>query len=236
VLTVDVPGRAKRPRELRHGLVIPFRPSLRTIYEAATSPAWLRALATYGQPSFPNLAVYVGPNPSKAEVAGFAQREVRGAFTWEEVARYRDRWKGPLVIKGIMHPADAEKAIALGIEGIQVSNHGGRQLEAAPASVDVLPAIAAAAGTRATILYDGGIRSGLDVMRTLALGAKSVLAGRAFLYGVGALGGEGANYVTALLIDEMRVAMRQSGVHRLADIRNLVVRHAGAMSFPPGAI
>ena len=86
-----------------------------------------------GQPSFPNFAPYAGSNASAGEIAGFASREVSGAITWEELARYRDRWKRPMVIKGIMHPADAEKAVALGVEGIQVSNHGGRQLEAAPA-------------------------------------------------------------------------------------------------------
>lgn len=236
VLTIDVPGRAKRPRELRNGLVIPFRPGLRTIYEAATSPAWLMQMVCNGQPTFPNLAVYAGPNPGKGEVAGFAQREVRGAFTWDEVARYRDRWKGPLVLKGVMHPADAEKAVALGVDGIQVSNHGGRQLEAAPASIDVLPAIAAVAHPRATILYDGGIRSGLDVLRASALGASASLAGRAFLYAVGALGGEGADYVTSMLIEEIRVAMRQCGIHRLADARSLAIRHPGVMSFPPGAV
>lgn len=236
VITVDTPSRAKRPRELRQGLVIPFRPSLRTIYEAATSPHWLMALSRNGQPTFPNLARYASTNPGKGEVAGFAQREVRGAMTWEEIARYRDRWKRPMVIKGIMHPADAEKAVSLGIDGVQVSNHGGRQLEAAPASVDVLPAIAAAVGARATILHDGGVRSGLDVLRSVALGAKAALAGRAFLYAVGALGGEGADYVTSLLIEEIRVAMRQSGVHKLADARSLAIRHPGAMSFPPGAI
>lgn len=231
VLTLDVPARSKRPRELRHGLIVPFRPSAYTIYDIVTSPAWLWALLRHGQPTFANLARYSGQNPTRNEVAGFTQREVRGAFSWDEVARYRERWHGPLVVKGILHPQDAGKALSLGVDGIQVSNHGGRQLEAAPASIDVLPAIAAATGGKATILFDGGIRSGLDVVRALALGAHASLAGRAFLYGVGAIGDAGADYVTELLVEEIRVAFRQLGMATAADARTLVVRHRGAMSF-----
>ena len=231
VLTLDVPARSKRPRELRHGLLVPFRPSTSTIYDILTSPAWLLALLRHGQPTFANLAKYSGRNPTKNEVAAFTQREVRGAFSWDEVARYRERWQGPLVVKGILHPQDAAKALSLGIDGIQVSNHGGRQLEAAPASIDVLPAIAAATAGKATILFDSGIRSGLDVVRALAAGAHAALAGRAFLYGVGAIGDAGADYVTGLLIEEISVALRQLGLAAAADAHTLVVRHRGAMSF-----
>jgi (S)-mandelate dehydrogenase len=235
VLTLDTPSRAKRPRELRNRLVLPFRPSPRMILDALMCPAWLHALLMEGRPSFPTLARYVGKNPSKAEIAAFAQNEVGGGFTWEEVARYRDLWKGPMVVKGLMHPADAEKAVSLGVDGVQVSNHGGRQFEAAPASIDAVPAISSAVGKRATILFDGGVRSGLDIMRAVALGASAALAGRTFLYAVAALGAEGPDYVTTLLIDELRIAMRQAGVHALADISSLVVRHPGALQIWPAA-
>ena len=229
VLTLDTPSRAKRPRELRNGLVLPFRPSLRTMLQVTMCPGWLWALATQGRPGFPTLARYAGQSASKRDIAGFAQREVRGGFTWQEVARYRDLWKGPLVVKGVMHPADAEIAVSLGVDGVQVSNHGGRQFEAAPAAIDVVPAVAAAVGRRATVLFDGGVRSGLDLMRARAAGADAALAGRTFLYGVAALGDGGADYVTQLLIEELRVAMRQAGAHALPDIASLVVRHPGAM-------
>ena len=126
------------------------------------------------------------------EVAAFVRREMGGAFTWDEVARYRERWKRPLVVKGIMHPADAEKCVALGVDGIVVSNHGGRQVEGLPAPIDVLPAIAAAVGKRATVMMDSGVRSGLDVARAVALGADLAFAGKAFLWGLGALGARGA--------------------------------------------
>jgi L-lactate dehydrogenase (cytochrome) len=108
---------------------------------------------------------------------------------WEEVKRYRDAWKGPMALKGILHPDDAEKALVLGIDGIWVSNHGGRQIEALVPSIDVLPAIVAAVGKKATILLDSGIRSGQDVMRALALGADAAFAGKSFLWALGALGG-----------------------------------------------
>ena len=231
VATIDVPGRAKRPGELRNGLTLPFRPSLRTIMQAAMSPGWLMALARNGQPNFPCLAPYCGPNPSKADIAYFAQRELSGALSWDELKRYRDLWKGPMVIKGIMHPADAETAVSIGMDGVQISNHGGRQLEAVPAAIDVLPAIARAVGGRTAILYDGGIRSGLDVVRAMAFGAQAAFAGRAFLFGVGAIGADGGDYVSDLLIDEIAVAMRQVGVHDFEALRDLTIRHPGALQF-----
>ena len=231
VLTLDVPARTKRPRELRNDLVIPYRPNLRTIFELATCPGWLLALLKHGQPGFANYPGYVGKNASHGEVAGFVRREVGGAFSWDEVARLRERWPRALVVKGILHPQDAERAVSLGVDGIQVSNHGGRQLEGAPAAIDVLPAIAAQVAGRATVLFDSGIRSGMDVIRAVALGAKSTLTGRPFMYGLGALGAEGPAFVAEFFIDEIRAALRQCGVRSVADTASLVVRHPGALSF-----
>ena len=137
-----------------------------------------------------------------------------------------------MVLKGILHPLDAAKAVAMGIEGIWVSNHGGRQIEALPPPIDVLPAIAAEAGSRATLIMDSGIRSGTDVIRAAALGAHTTFAGKAFLWGLGALGAEGPEHVINLLIAEARAALGQIGAHSLAQARSVAVRHPGAFPFP----
>jgi len=229
VLTLDVPTRSKRPREMRNRLAVPFQPGARTIYEVMTSPAWLAALMRHGQPNFVNMAPYAGKGGDA--MASFVTNELGGGFTWDEVKRYRDFWKGPLVVKGILHPDDASKAVSVGVDGIQVSNHGGRQFEAAPAAIDVVPAIAKAVKGKAAVLFDGGIRSGADVLRVLALGGHSAFAARPFLYAVAALGDEGADYVAELLIDEIRTAVRQAGLQNISDATSLTVRHPGALQF-----
>ena len=171
------------------------------------------------------------PIASLNEVIAFARREMRGAFTWDEVRMYRDRWKGTLVVKGILHPQDAETAVSLGVDGIVVSNHGGRQVEALPASIDAVPAIARQVGKRATVLMDSGVRSGSDVVRACALGASAAFAGKAFLWGLGALGEDGPGYVIDLLIEETQAALGQLGVHSVAETRALTIRHPGALQF-----
>jgi L-lactate dehydrogenase (cytochrome) len=229
VLTLDVPMRSKRPREMRNRLAVPFQPGVRTIYEVLTSPAWLLTLLRKGQPDFVNMAPYAGRG--RTAIADFITREMGGSFTWDEVKRYRDVWNGPLVVKGVLHPDDALQAVSVGVDGIQVSNHGGRQFEAAPAAIDVLPAIAQAVRDRATLLFDSGVRSGIDVLRALALGAQVALAGRPFLFALAALGDDGAQYVVDLLIDEIRTAVRQAGLRTVQEARSLAVRHPGALQF-----
>jgi (S)-mandelate dehydrogenase len=233
VLTIDVPVRTTRSREAAVGLGRgPFHPSLPMLIDMLRSPAWLTALMRHGRPKFSNIKAYAGPNAGGDEVIRFTRRELGGAFIWEEIARFRDRWRRPLVLKGILHPQDAAKAVALGIEGIWVSNHGGRQIEALPPAIDVLPAIAAEVGNRATIIMDSGIRSGLDVIRAIALGANFTFAGKAFLWGLGALGEAGPGHVIDLVIEEARAALGQIGAHSLAQARSVVVRHPGAFAFP----
>jgi L-lactate dehydrogenase (cytochrome) len=233
ILTLDVPVRTARAREVAVGITNPFRFNWRMALGAALRPAYLAAYLRHGMPRFVTLAPYAGGASDAATIAAFMRSEQRGAFTWEEVARYRDRWQRPLVVKGVLHPADAEKAVALGCDGILVSNHGGRQVEALPAAIDVLPAIAAAAGGRATILFDSGVRSGLDVVRALALGAQVALAGKAFLWGLGALGPRGPEHVLALLIEEMRAVLGQLGAASPAAAREVVRRHPGEYRLPP---
>jgi (S)-mandelate dehydrogenase len=235
VLTVDVPVRTTRPREAAVGLGRgPFRPDLLMMLDMLRRPAWLTALMRHGRPKFPNLKPYAPANAGIEEVISFARGEMGGAFTWEEIARYRERWRGPMVLKGILHPEDAAKAVAMGIEGVWVSNHGGRQIEALPPSIDVLPAIASEIGRRATVIMDSGIRSGTDVIRAIALGAHTTFAGKAFLWALGALGAGGPEHVIDLLMAEARSALGQIGAHSLGEACSVVVRHPGAFTFPAG--
>ena len=231
VLTLDVPVRTTRSRETYAGLAGEFRPNPRMIYEMLIRPKWLLALLRNGYPRFATIRDYAGTGAGTNDVIRFARREMGGAFSWEEVARYRERWKGPMLLKGILHPQDAEKAVALGVDGIWVSNHGGRQIEALATSIDVLPAIVKAVGKKATIVLDSGIRSGQDVMRALALGADAAFAGKSFLWAVGALGDDGPGHLIDLYIDELRSSLGQIGARSPAEARQATIRHPGAYTF-----
>ena len=231
VLTLDVPVRTTRPREAVTGLAGSFRLDFNIAAQIAASPAWAMALWKDGIPRFANLRTYAGQGASFQEVVAFTRREMGGAFTWDEVRMYRERWKGIVIVKGILHPQDAEKAVALGVDGLIVSNHGGRQIEALPASIDVLPAIVRQVGGRATVMMDSGIRSGSDVVRAYALGAATAFAGKAFLWGLGALGAEGPAHVIDLLIEETQAALGQLGARTPDEARSLTIRHERALRF-----
>jgi (S)-mandelate dehydrogenase len=208
-----------------------FRPDLKMLAQMALSPSWTAALMKNGIPRFASLRSYAGTNPSINDVITFARREMGGAFTWDEVAKYRDRWKKPLIVKGILHPQDAEKAVALGVDGLIVSNHGGRQIEALPAAIDALPAVVRQVGGRTMVMMDSGIRSGADIVRAYAMGAEAAFAGKAFLWGLGALGEEGPGHVIDLLIEETKAALGQLGAKKPADVRSVVIRHNAALHF-----
>jgi len=231
VLTIDVPVRTTRPREVATGIAGAFNVNAAIFGQIARAPGWTTALLKYGVPRFANLRGYLGESASLNEVIAFAQRELRGAFTWDEVQKYRDHWQGTLIVKGILHPQDAEKALSIGVDGLVVSNHGGRQVEVLPAPIDVLPAIVRQVGKRATVLMDSGVRSGSDVARACALGAAAAFAGKAFLWGLGALGEEGPGHVIDLLIDETQAALGQLGAHSVEQLRSLTIRHPGVFSF-----
>jgi (S)-mandelate dehydrogenase len=218
VLTLDVPVRSKRVRDVKNGLSVPFRPSLEVVRDVALAPGWGLAMLSHGQPRFRNFERYVGETAATADIAGFVYRNMTGPMTWDTVAMIRDLWPRALIVKGVLHPDDARRACAIGCDGVLVSNHGGRQFDAAPASIDALPAIVEAASPSMTVLMDSGVSSGLDVARALSLGAKAAFAGRAFLMGYGALGADGADHVMRIFDEEIRLALAQAGARTVSEM------------------
>ena len=234
MLTLDVPARQKRVHDIRNGLVVPFKFRPDVILEIMRHPRWALRSLRHGQPRFPNLAKYAGDNPGAQQIAAFVQQNMNSGLTWEVIAKIRDIWNGPLVVKGIQHPEDAELAVQLGCDGVLVSNHGGRQFDAAPASIDTLPAIAAQLSGRATVMLDSSVRSGLDVTRALAAGADFCFSGRAFLWAVAALGEEGGDHQTAAFLEEVRGTFAQSGVRSVEEAKNATILHPNAIWLQQG--
>jgi (S)-mandelate dehydrogenase len=224
ILTIDRPIRTPRPGEIAHRIDVPFRMSHAMAIAALRRPAWLVAYLKQGAAQRANLRADAGRPPSRPP-------EGTGTCTWTDIARYRDAWPDSLVVKGVLHPEDAERAVALGANGVVVSSDGG-QLAGLPPAIDVLPSIIARVSHRATVLVDSDVRSGLDILRALALGARAAFLGRPFLYGVGALGPEGAGYVVELLRQEMIEAMRCVGVRSIEDARRIEHRHSSAWPHP----
>ncbi|GIX15715.1 MAG: alpha-hydroxy-acid oxidizing enzyme [Paracoccaceae bacterium] len=234
VVTVDVPVGSRRERQRRVGLRLRPPTGPRHLLDMLRRPAWLAALARHGRPRFWTLEPYIG-GPDLKAFGTFMAREVDMTPSWDYIAELRDLWHGPLVVKGVLRPEDAERCVALGVDGIGVSNHGARQFDAAPAAIDCLPAIRAAVGQRARIIFDSGLRGGLDIARALALGADMCLLGRAFIWGVAALGAPGADHVVRLLSDDLTNAMIQMGAAGPADLPGrLVAPPPVAGQRPPG--
>jgi L-lactate dehydrogenase (cytochrome) len=232
VPTIDSAGKSKRPRDIRNGVRVPFKIGPKTFLQVATSPFWAMALWKAGMLRTENLVPYTTGPATRDSTAALMQVRASGSHTWEELARLRDRWKRPFVVKGVLHPADAERLAALGVDGLIVSNHGGRHFDGAPASIDLLPAIVAAAGPRVTVMIDSGIRGGLDIVRALALGAKAAFVGRPFLYGLGALGDAGARHVVDMFFDELRIEFQHVGARSVADAAIVATRQPGAWRVP----
>jgi len=218
VITVDVPINSKRERNLRNGFTRPLKLSWKTKLEACLHPAWMRDYFKGGLPLFCNWQQYAPPGSSRDEVADFVASQTPSPLLWPDVEAFRRLWPGNLVLKGIMHPDDAARAASLGVDGIMVSNHGARQLDRAPAPIEVLPAIHAAVGDRLTVMLDSGVRRGSDAIIALCLGAKFVFVGRPTLYGVAAGGVPGATRALQIFKDEVDRTMAQMGA---PDIRSL---------------
>lgn len=218
VLTVDMPVPGARYRDARSGMSGPNSAALRLL-QAATHPGWAWDVGLLGRPHrLGNLEPLLGAQSHIKDYMGWIARNFDPSVTWREVDELRRRWSGRLVLKGILDADDAREALNHGIDGIVVSNHGGRQLDGVPSTAAALPAIASAVGDRMTVLVDGGVRSGLDVVRMLALGAQGVLLGRAWAYALAAAGGAGVSRLLQVMDAEIRVAMALGGVTRIQQI------------------
>ena len=214
IFTVDMPMPGARYRDLRSGLsgAANLRGRARRVGQAMTRPGWAWDVGVHGRPhQLGNVAPLLGPKSGLEDFLGWMKDNFDPGVTWADLDFVRDNWKGPIVIKGILDADDARRAAATGVDGIIVSNHGGRQLDGVPSVARALPRIADAVGDQLTILADGGVRSGLDVVRMLALGAKGVLLGRAWAFALAAAGEAGVRHMLDLIEAEMRVAMALTG-------------------------
>jgi L-lactate dehydrogenase (cytochrome) len=214
VVTVDVPISATRERDLRSGITMPPTIKLRTIADGLRHPQWWWKLITNEKLTFGN---FVDVKPAESLMA-FVSRQFDAAVRWEDVAWLKELWGGPIVLKGTLSPEDAVLAADAGADAIVVSNHGGRQLNQAPATIEALPAIVDAAGDRLEVLLDSGVRRGGDIVRALSLGAKACLVGRPYLYGLGAGGEAGVTRMLELLEDELNRVMMLVGAPSVADL------------------
>lgn len=219
VLTVDVPVSGYRERDVRNGFKLPFRPRLRTVADLASRPAWSLAMARSGSPSFVNLSETDGGVDSPQLQAALLARAMDRGLVWQSLAWLRGLWRGPLLIKGVLHRDDATRALQHGVDGLIVSNHGGRQLDAAPSTISVLPGIVEAVAGRIPVFVDGGFRRGSDVLKALALGARAVFVGRPPLWGLAADGERGAAEALKLIADEVERNMILLGASDLAAVR-----------------
>ncbi|MCF8477943.1 MAG: alpha-hydroxy-acid oxidizing protein [Pseudolabrys sp.] len=217
-VTVDVPTRGQRHADMRNGLKVPPKLTARNAFDIVTKPRWAASVLMGKRKTFGNIDPYIKGKGKISKSGAWINDNIDASLSWDDIAWMRKIWPGKLVLKGILDADDARKAADLGVDAIVVSNHGGRQLDGVPATITVLPRIADAVRDRLEILFDGGIRSGQDVLKALALGAHGCLIGRAYLYGLSAMGQEGVTKAIALIADELRASMAFTGVKSIGEI------------------
>jgi L-lactate dehydrogenase (cytochrome) len=223
VFTVDMPVPGARYRDAHSGMSGP-NAAARRMVQAMFKPQWAWDVGVMGHPhTLGNVAPVLGKNSGLEDFMGWLGANFDPSIQWKDLEWIRDLWKGPLIIKGVLDPEDAKAAADIGADGVVVSNHGGRQLDGVLSSTRALPAIADAVGDKLTVLADGGVRSGLDVVRMLALGAQGVLLGRAAVYALAARGETGVTQLLDLIEKEMRVAMALTGVRDVASINRSIL-------------
>jgi (S)-mandelate dehydrogenase len=221
VLTVDVPVSGNRELDLRNGFRMPFRPTPRLAWDLVSHPRWSLRMAPHGALDFANLTPSGSGAGSTSMQAALLARAMDRSLVWESVAWLRGLWKGPLLLKGVLHADDARIAVDHGIDGLIVSNHGGRQNDASPSAISALPRVVSAVDGRIPVFMDGGIRRGGDVAKALALGATAVFVGRPTLYGLAVGGQQGAAAVLKILADELVRSMTLLGAATVRDLPGL---------------
>ncbi len=224
VVTVDVPTFGYRPRDIKNGLSMPPKMSLSNILQMIANPEWLLETAIAGKPEMQTLKPYMPKNMPTDHLAEFMNKTVMGAVDFEALKSLRDRWQGPLVIKGIIAEADVEKCIALGADGVVLSNHGGRQLDVGETPVEPLQRISAIMGDKIKIMMDSGLRSGANIACALACGAEFTFLGRPFVYGVGALGRKGGVHTINILKTQLQQVIEQLRCQSIADLPSYLVK------------
>ena len=224
VLTVDLQILGQRHRDIKNGLTVPPEIRIKNIIDIATKPRWVWSVLRARRKTFGNLAGHVHGMENVNSLAEWTASQFDPTLNWKDIDWVRKMWPGKLILKGILDPEDAKRAAKAGADAIIVSNHGGRQLDGASSSISMLPKVVDAVGSQTEIMFDGGVRTGADVMRALALGAKNCMIGRAYIWGLGAYGQAGVAKTIECLRKELDVTMALCGVKNVRDIdRNVVI-------------
>jgi L-lactate dehydrogenase (cytochrome) len=234
VLTVDLPVQGVRRRDAKNGLTIPPRLTLRNAAEIALRPMWALRILRARRRIYGNLASWLSGTSSLTTLSQWIATQFDRSVSWKDVDWLRSQWNGRLIIKGILDAADARAACAAGVDGIVVSNHGGRQLDGAPSTIAVLPEIVEAVAGRCEVLFDGGIRSGQDILKAVALGARGCLIGKSFLYALAALGGRGVTLALNILRDELAVTLALTGRTRIEAVDASILRRPSPVATTAG--
>ncbi|HEY7300178.1 MAG TPA: alpha-hydroxy acid oxidase [Xanthobacteraceae bacterium] len=221
-VTVDLPMRGQRHMDIKNGLTVPPRIALANAFDLATKPAWGISVLRARRRGFGNIEAFL-KGSGMIKSASWANENFDRSLSWRDIEWVRSLWPGKLVLKGILDIEDAKRAAAMGVDAIVVSNHGGRQLDGAPSSIAALPHVADAVGDRVEVLFDSGIRSGQDVLKALARGARGCLVGRAFLYGLAAAGEAGVRRALAIIRAELEVSMALTGQRDVRAITSDVI-------------